>query len=256
MKRALGRGIIEVPSSAEAHAALDNLNSRLARLESARLIDKAAPLDAVTRALFVRYGAALLSAPLPPTSAVHWAIHEEQVADLDYAALRLSVNGACEWLQLLKLKPRRVFSLDDFDSQIIGRAMAQQLEAEFEVANGEGFTHSKALIISADSRLLTAPPLRIIFPGQVLYAFNLHRETGAIAPDVSSLASHELTLPWHAERLSARRITGIVERIATAPLRETNGDWLARLEFYRERRMLLAAGNSSFTRLSMLPEFS
>ena len=266
MARALARGIIEVPNSAEAHTALSHLNARLARLESARAFTaEVAPLDAATRAHFVRYGAALLGAPspLPQAPAARArrsgrgkAVSAVQQGTLDYSALRPIIEGVCEWLELLKLLPRRVYGLDDFDSQIIGRAIAQQLETDFEIANGDGFTHSKTLVVSADSRQLCAPPLRTVFPGQVLYAFNLHRETGAITPDLSSLAMPALSLPWHEERLSARKIAALIERIHSADPVQPSPQWPTRLEFYRARRALLTAGNSSFSRLTMLPEIS
>ena len=264
MARALTRGVIEVPNSAEAHAALALLNARLERLESARqslTTSTSAPLDKASQALFVRYGAAMLSAPCAHAGE---AAPDPAHSELNYGQFRLVVEALCDWLRLLKLVPRRVYCLEDFDAQIVGRAIAQQLEVQFEVADGDGFTHSKSLIVSADSRALTAPPLRTIFPSQVLYALNLHRETGAIAPDVASQACANLILPWHNERLSARKIGGIVERIAQAPRnalpspssQKSHTNWSARLEFYRAQRAQLSAGNSAFTRLSMLPEIN
>ena len=243
MRRALRRGIIEVPNSADAHAALDQLNARLLRLESARQSSSAASLvDETTRVHFVRYGVALLN---PPFAAA---------LELDYGMLRLLVNELCDWLQLLKLVPRQVFLLEDFDSQIIGRAIALQLGASFEIVNGDSYTRSKSLIVSADGRNLTAPPLNVVFPGQVLYAFNSSRETGSIAPDVASLTQAEFVVPWQSQRLSSRKIASLVERITGAPLRQSQSHWPARLEFYRARRALLTAGNSIFHRAPMLPE--
>lgn len=277
MTRALGRGIVEVPNSAEAYAALDNLNWRLTRLISAPAASKTddaaensdlpasqVALDSVSRAHFVRYGAALLEAPTPvsaepalPTQRGASRQRRDVASarpELDYDDLRLKINGLCQWLQLLKIVPRRIFLLGDVDSIIIGRAVALQLGVDFQVVNGDGYTHSKSLIVSADSRSLTAPPLRTIFPGQVLYSLNLHRETGSLAPDVASLTQPNLVLPWQNQRLTARKTTEIVERIFNAPLRDTNGDWLGRLEFFRARRALLTAGNSTFNRTAMLPE--
>ncbi len=247
MARALARGIIEVPSSAEAHAALDSLNVRLKRVESADESVRQSRLDGISRAHFVRYGAALLSSPLTQTSTSK---------HFDYAELKLATNALCEWLQQLKLKPRRVYSLEDFDSQILARALAQQFEIDCEVADGDGFTHSKALIVGSDSRQFTASPLRTVFPGQVLYAFNLHRETGTIAPDVSGLTHPEFTFPWQGERLTARKIGAFADRINEVPMAQPSEDWPLRLEFYRSRRALLTAGSSSYSRSLMLPELA
>ena len=250
MTRALRRGIIEVPNSAEAHAALAQLNARLSRLESVRLVSNSVSLDATTRAVFVSYGAAILSSLDHPAAS-------QTPESIQYGELRLLLSGFCDWLQFLKIAPRRIFCLEDFDSQIIARALAQQLNVDCTVAQGgDGFTYSKSLIVSADNRSLLAPPLRTIFPAQVLYSFNLHREGGAIVPDVSAISRAGLVLPWHDERLSARKVASVVERISTAPSFATAPDWQTRLEFYRSRRDLLTAGNSCYSRLSMLPETS
>lgn len=249
MTQALRRGILEVPNSAEAHAALSLLNVRLSRLESARLASSDGFLDETTRSLFVSYGAAMLSAPSTVASspAIPTGVWQ-------YGELNLSLHQLCEWLRCLKIAPRRIFSLEDFDSQILGRALAQQLNIEFSVADGDGYTHSKSLIVSADNRGLLASPLRTVFPAQVLYSLNLHREGGVIVPDVSGTTSPGLALPWQEERLSARKIAGVVERITQVPVSLATSDWPARLEFYRARRQWLTAGNSCYSRFSMLPE--
>ena len=252
MRRALSRGIIEVPNSADAHAALDNLNARLLRLESVHQPqgDKP-PSDDATLMHFVRYGAALLNVTDAHPLSDSPPLKQET---LSYEKLRLLVDELCQWLQLLKLEPRQVFLLEDFDSQIIGRAVALQLGVGFEIVDGESYARSKSLIVSADGRHLTVSALRAVFPGQVLYALNLHPETGSIVPDVASLIQSEFVLPWQEQRLSARKIAGVVERIANAPLQASPGDWPARLEFYRARRAQLTAGNSIFHRSTMLPE--
>ena len=257
MTQALRRGILEVPNSAEAHMALAQLNIRLSRLESARLASGEAFLDRTTRALFVGYGAAILSAPEAVTKAT---IEGENV--VQYGELKWQLDHLCQWLRALKSAPRRIFSLEDFDSQIIGRVLAHQLGIEVAVADGDGFTHSKSLIVSADNRSLLASPLRTIFPAQVLYSFNLYHEGAVIVPDVAGLASPGLVLPWQDERLSPRKIAGVVERIYSAPVIPSsngaslvsNDDWQARLEFYRARREWLTAGNSCYSRAFMLPE--
>ena len=253
MARALGQGVIEVPNSAEAHAALALLQARLGRLEGAGPVATDAALDQESRELFVRYGTAVLSVPCAHDNAANSA-HGE----LSYAQLRSMVEALCDWLHLLKLVPRQVCCLADFDAQIVGGAIAHRLQIQSAIADGGAFTRSKSLIVSADSRALIAPPLRTIFPSQVLYAFNLHRETGNIAPDVTSRVCAQLQLPWQNERLSARKISGIIERISQAPpspsSASTDENWPTRLEFYRAQRALLSAGNSSFTRTSMLPE--
>ena len=250
MRRALGRGIVEVPNSADAHAALDNLNARLLRLESVRQPKSdEPPQDDATLMHFVRYGAALLNAP-----DAYFASSGVKDETLSYEDLRLLVDELCQWLQALKLMPRRVFSTEDFDSQIIGRAVALQLEVSFEIVDGEGYARSKSLIVSADGRHLTASALRAVFPGQALYALNLHQEIGSIAPDVASLTQTKIVLPWHDQRLSARKIAGVAERIFNAPLRASSSDWPARVEFYRARRAQLTAGNSIFHRAPILPE--
>ena len=277
MTQALRRGILEVPNSAEAHVALAQLNIRLSRLESVQLAAGEAPLDGTARALFIGYGAAILSAPVPMAAATPAAkIEAENVAQ--YGELSLQLDHLCQWLRALKLAPRRIFSLEDFDSQIIGRALARQLDIEVAVADGDGFTHSKSLVVSADNRSLLASPLRTVFPAQVLYSFNLYREGGVIVPDVAGLASPGLIMPWHNERLSSRKIASVVERISSAlatasttasttppSLGLTNqlldaspsvldDDWQQRLEFYRARREWLTAGNSCYSRAFMLPE--
>ncbi len=244
MARALGQGIIEVPNSGEAYAALDQLNSRLERLESVRANLDSSTLDEFSRAHFVRYGAALLSSP---------KLIPEETTVLNYEDLRLRVDGLCDWLRLLKLMPRKTFLFDDADSIIVGRAVAVRLGIPFEIADGDGYTYSKSLIVSADSRNMLAPPLRTIFPGQVLYSLNLHLETSSIAPDVASVICPQLRLPWHGKPLSSRKITEFVESISNAPFHSTNGDWGERLEFFRARRSLLAAGNSKFNRFHILP---
>lgn len=252
MTRALGQGIIEVPNSGEAYAALGQLNSRLGRLESARELFDSRSLDSFTRAHFVRYGAAVLSSPAP-FSVLPVPVSPDDSIVLDYANLSLRIDGLCDWLRLLKLMPRKIFVFDDADSIIVGRAVAAQLAVDYEIANGDGYTHSRSLIVSADSRHLVAPPLRTVFPGQVLYSLNLHRESSAIVPDVASLAGQELRLPWHGKSLSSRKITEFVENISNAAFHATNGDWVERLEFFRARRELLTAGNSKFNRIPMLP---
>lgn len=253
MSRALRRGIVEVPNSSEAHAALAQLNARLARLESVRSGLEKKHVDQITHSLFVRYGAAILNEP------------EELVAlsqdpegaepSLGYDELRLSLNCLCEWLLLLKIMPRRVFCMEDLDSQIIARALARQLDAEWtHVEGGNGFTHSKSLIVSADNRALLAPALHTIFPSQVVFAVNLKREGGAIMPDVCGFSKTDLLLPWHEERISTRKIAYIVDRLLDKTSLPPSESWPSRLEFYRSRRGLLSAGNSCYSRLSMLPE--
>ena len=249
MTQALRRGILEVPNSAEAHAALAQLNVRVSRLESARLAVDEAFLDEMARSLFVNYGAAILSAPseiVPILNATDGI--------LPYGEVNLLLHELCEWLRCLKIMPRQIFTLEDLDSQIIGRALAFQLDVEIGVADGDGFTHSKSLIVSADNRILLASPLRTVFPAQVLYSFNLHRQGGVIVPDVSGVSCVDLALPWHQERLSARKISNVAERIVNTPMPPLNQQWQARLEFYRARRQLLTAGNSTYTRASILPE--
>ena len=265
MTQALRRGILEVPNSAEAHVALAQLNVRLSRLESARLSSDDTFLDEVTRALFVGYGSALLQSPMSsplnlPLRGASLSSSSDELESpesvLEYGELKLSLDQLCQWLRSLKLVPRRIFSLEDFDSQIIGRALARELDIEVSVADGDGFTHSKSLIVSADNRSLLASPLRTVFPAQVLYSFNLHREGGVIVPDVSGISSAESGLPWQEERLSSRKIAGIVERIFVAPtVPPANDDeWPSRLEFYRARREWLTAGNSCYSRTFMSPE--
>ena len=250
MARALRRGIIEVPNSSEAHAALAQLNARLARIESARDISPKEAIDDTARALFIGYGTAILSAPGEPTPTSDGA---EEI--LEYAELHQSLKYFCEWLKLLKVTPRRIFSLEDLDSQIIARALAEQLSVEWNVAEGgDGFTHSKSLIVSANSCSLVAPPLRTIFPAQVVYTFNLQHGGGAIMPDVSGISRADTLWPWQEERLSPRKITDVVNRILSEPSIPTPAALISRLEFYRARRGLLSAGNSCFSRLSILPE--
>ena len=249
MARALGQGIIEVPNSDEAYAALDQLNSRLERLESVRAnLGSSALLDPFTRAYFIRYGAALLNSS---TLAIAQGLEEPTV--LNYEELRLQIDGLCDWLRLLKLMPRKIFLFDDTDSIIVGRAVAAQLAIDFQIADGAGYNRSKSLIVSADSRNLTAPPLRTIFPGQVLYSLNLHLETSAIAPDVASIIGPQLSLPWHRGPISPRKINEFVENISNAPSHSKDEIRGARLEFFRARRDLLAAGNSKFNRFHILP---
>ncbi len=289
MTQALRRGILEVPNSAEAHVALAQLNVRLSRLKSVRLAGDAAFLDETTRALFVNYGSAILNAPTetappetaPPETAPPETARSTHDADgdadgvLSYDDLRSRLGELCQWLAVLKISPRRVFSLGDLDSQVLARALADQLNVEFAVADGDGFTHSKSLIVSVDNRALLDFPLRTVFPAQVLYAFNLHREGGGIMPDVTGVSQGKLVLPWQEDRLTQRKINGVVERILaatpepaelaaesagfgsvasnalTAPI---STDWQSRLEFYRERRQWLTAGNSCYSRPSLLPE--
>ena len=247
MARALRSGIIEVPNSSEAHAALAQLDARLARLESARLVSEERQIDATTRALFINYGTAILSVP---------DNEAETTAEVfEYAALQSALVGLCGCLQVLKITPRRIFSLEDFNSQIIARALAHQLKVDWSIAEGgDGFTHSKSLIVSADNRALHAQPLRTVFPSQVVYALNLKREGGFIMPDVAGVFDSKLFWPWHEEKLSNRKISGIVERIVSQQAVPDAATWPALLEFYRARRALLSAGNSSYSRLSMLPE--
>ena len=249
MTLALRRGILEVPNSAEAHAALAQLNVRLARLESARLAGDEEILDKTTRALFVNYGAAILSASgeLAP-------VLENSAGILSYGEINLRLYDLCEWLRQLKVVPRCIFALENLDSQILGRALAHQLGVEMSVADGDSFTRSKSLLVSADNRALSASALRAIFPAQVLYSFNLHHQGGAIVPDVSSLVYAGFELPWQQERLSLGKVTHIVERIVGTSMSAVSPQWPARLEFYRTRRQLLTAGNSTYARSSVLPE--
>lgn len=249
MTQALRRGILEVPNSAEAHAALAQLNVRLSRLESARLASNESFLDATSRSLFINYGAAILSA-----SPARRPESETVETVVPYGELKLLLDELCEWLRSLKILPHRIFSLEDFDSQIIGRALARQLDIEFSTVNGDGFTHSKSLIVSVDNCALLAPPLRTVFPVQVLFSLNLYRGGGVIVPDVSAFSSADLVLPWQGERLSSHKITSVIERIIEAPISPAADDWQARLEFYRKRREWLTAGNSCYSRPFMLPE--
>ena len=248
MRCALSRGIIEVPSSADAHAALDNLDVRLLRLQSLRSPVGTAQfvVDDGALAHFVNYGAALLNAP---DSA---AQSELDGIPLDYWMLRLATNGLCRWLQLLKLLPRQIFVLEDENSQIIGRVVALQLGVGFEIMNGNNYMHSKSLIVGADGRDFTSPALRMVFPGQVLYAFNLHQATGSIVPDAASFIQPKLILPWQNQRLSPSRIASTAERIFNTPLCAPANNWPERLEFYRARREQLIAGNSVFRRSTLL----
>lgn len=264
MRHALRQGIIEVPNSAEAHAALDRLDARLLRLNSVHpRAGEALLMDDVTLAHFVNYGAALLSPPANPTflglssdeDADDSAVTDEPKDEItDYELLRLTISELCSWLQLLKLVPRRVFMLEDMDSQVIGRAIAMQLGAGFEVVDGDGYTHSKSLLVSADDRFLTSSALRVVFPGQVVYSLNLYHSGAALCPDVASFTQPTLTLPWHDQRSSARRIASLAERISNSPLRSNQNRWLERLEFFRARRAHLVAGNSVFHRSPLLPE--
>ena len=198
---------------------------------------------------FVRYGAALLRSPVASSNC-----DDETEIALDYENLRLAIGDLCAWLELLKLVPRQVLLLEDFDSQIIGRAIALQLDVSHKIVDDASYTRSKSLIVSADSRHLTSAVLRVIFPGQVLYALNLQRASGAIAPDVSSLSQPKLLLPWHEQQLTSRKVSSLAERVSNAPLPASGSDWPARLEFYRARRAYLTAGNSVFHRSPMLPE--
>ena len=251
MTQALRRGILEVPNSAEAHAALAQLNVRVSRLESARLASDL-ELNEMSRALFINYGAAILSddSEIAPLFA-------DSDGALPYGEVNLLLRNLSEWLRHLKIVPRRIFSLEDLDSQIFGRALAHHLDVEATIAIGDGFTHSKSLIVSADNRALIASPLRTVFPAQVLYSFNLYREGGGVVPDVSGLSRSDLILPWQWERrgpLSLRNLPDAVERIITAPLPPVSAAFSTRMDFYRARRQLLTAGNSTYIRASMLPE--
>ena len=248
MARALGQGIVEVPNSGEAYAALAQLNSRLERLESVRANGDGANLDDFTRDHYVCYGAALLHSPVDLSQCA-----SDEPVVLSYEDLRQRVDCLCDWLRLLKLTPLRIFLMDDADSIIVGRAVAAQLATNFEIAHGDSHAHSRSLFISADSRKNSAASLRTVFPGQVLYSLNLHRETGSIAPDVASFACGQMVFPWRGKPLSPRKVTGFVENICNAPLRSTNAEWVERLEFFRARRHLLVAGNSKFRRLQLLP---
>ncbi len=252
MTLALRRGILEVPNSAEAHAALAQLNVRLARLESARLAGDEEILDKTTRALFVNYGAAILSAPEELAPVLENL--QNSAGILSYGEINLRLYDLCEWLRQLKVVPRCIFALENLDSQILGRALAHQLGVEMSVADGDSFTRSKSLLVSADNRALSASALRAIFPAQVLYSFNLHHQGGVIVPDVSSLAYAGFELPWQQERLSLGKIPSVVERIVGTSMSAVSPQWPARLEFYRTRRQLLTAGNSTYARSSVLPE--
>ena len=252
MTQALRRGILEVPNSAEAHAALAQLSVRVSRIESARLAENPAVLDEMSRSLFINYGAAILSDPTEISSHSDTFDLETSDGSLSDGEVNLQLRNFCEWLRCLKIVPRRIFTLEDFDSQIIGRVLAHHLDIETSVSNGDGFTHSKSLIVSADNRVLVAAPLRTVFPAQVLYSFNLHREGGGIVPDVAGVSMPRLVLPWHQERLSPRKIANVVERVTSADMNSAPVSLPARLEFYRARRQLLTAGNSTYIRASLL----
>ena len=251
MTQALRRGVLEVPNSAEAHAALARLNARLARLESVRLTSGAEFLDGTTRSLFVEYGAAILDSSSHEISHLGDPSHR---GCLNYSEVKLLLGELCEWLAALKLAPRRVVSLSDLDSQILGCALARQLNVDFAVA--DGFMHSRSLIVSADNRALLDSSLRTVFPAQVLYSFHLHRDSGGIVPDVSGISTETLALPWQDERLTPGKINHIVEHIITATPLALPDNWSLRREFYRARRQLLTVGNSSNARPSLLPQLN
>ena len=294
--RSLARGEMDVPDIAAARSALDDLSARFKRVESLRpaapavssafdlpgdseatsaenseqATDPALPadsahadsahadssdvaaLDAELGLHFLRYGAAILSAPAPPKNGEN---------ALRYGEVRGILEQLKSWLGALEIAPQVVLGLADRDSQIIGRALALRLKMRFDDATADSFGQSEALIVAADSRSIRSFALTTIFPDQVLFAFNLHREGGTLAPDVAGLARPGLVLPWHLEtpeegdddETPIREASSIAAQIA-ATRAITDASWPARLEFYRARGSLLAAGNPRLSRLPMLPE--
>ena len=252
--RALARGELEVSDIAAARGALDDLSARFKRVESLRAsafeLELSGALDAETRAFFVRYGAAILGAGAPFNR------------ELRYGEVRGLLENFKTWLTMLELSPQVVLGLADRDSQILGRALALRLKVRYADATGDAMAQSETLIVAADSRAVRSSLLATILPDQIVFAFNLYPDGGTLAPDVVALCQPELVLPWHLETPDAE------EGGETTPLREAssvaaqiaatravaNPNWPDRLEFYRVRASLLAAGNPRLSRLPMLPE--
>ena len=251
MLGALSGGASEVTDIAEARAALDNLSGRLKRVESIKAGHDASVEEAVV-AYFVSYGAALLSAPREIDAAGAVARYGEVRGVLEQFKSLISV---------LELSPSVVLGLADRDSQIIARALALRLKVRYDGLGHDALNQSEAVIVAADSRSLTASALMRIFPEQILFAFNLHPQGAGIAPDVAGLSRLDLVLPWHleaeetdedADETPLREASSVAAQIA-ATRAVSDPSWPARLEFYRVRNTLLAAGNPRFSRLPMLP---
>ena len=257
--RALARGEVEVPDIAAARGALDDLSARFKRVESLRAsafdLELQSALDAETRAFFTRYGAAILNAGAPLSG-------ESRYGEVRYGEVRGALENLKTWLTMLELAPQVVLGMGDRDSQIIARALALRLKVRYADANGDGLAQSETLIVAADSRAIRSSVLATILPDQVVFAFNLHPDGGTLAPDVVALCQPELVLPWHLETPEAdddgetpplREASSVAAQIA-ATRALANPNWPARLEFYRVRAPLLAAGNPRLSRLPMLPE--
>lgn len=256
---ALSQGRLDVADIAEARAALDNLSARLGRVESLSSgVDASIGAELVDH--FIGYGAAILGAPKNGVA--------RRPPVLRYGEVRGVLEQLKSWISVLELSPTVVLGLSDRDSQIIARALALRLKLRFESASNDRLSQSEAVIVAADSRSISAPPLQRIFPEQILFAFNLHPSGAALAPDVAGLSWQELILPWHVEAEEAAEEADQDEDGDEAvPLREASSvaaqiaatravndpHWPARLEFYRVRNALLAAGNPRLRRLPMLP---
>lgn len=254
MGRTLSQGKTDVLDVAEAHAALNILGARLKRVESLKTngFDSAIITPAL-RSHFVRYGAAILGAPVVGDA--------EQTTTLRYSEVRGILEQLKSWISIMELSPSVVLGFSDRDSQILGRALALRLKMRYETATGEMLSQSEAILVAADSRSISAPVLATIFPEQVLFAFNLHPLGATLAPDVAGLSRRELIFPWHSEaeesgdmdgELRQREASSVAAQVAAT--RAVNDPaWPARLEFFRVRNTLLAAGNPRLSRLPMLP---
>lgn len=256
MASVLTLGKTDVRNVAEARAALDTLSARLKRVESLKsngFDHNAIGPDLLNH--FVGYGAAILGAP-PANS--------KRALTLRYGEVRGILEQLKSWISIMELSPSVVLGLADRDSQILGRALALRLKMRYETASGDMVSQSEAVVVAADSRSILSPALTTIFPEQVLFSFNLNPLGAALAPDVAGLACHELIFPWQVE---AEEQGGETEDEAELPQREASSvaaqvaatravndpGWPARLEFYRVRNTLLAAGNPRLSRLPMLP---
>ena len=256
MRIALSGGQSEVADIAEARAALENLSARLKRLQSVETALEA-PIEAAVIAHFVSYGAAIVGA-------LKWgAAADTGSAPVRYGEVRGVLEQFKSLISVLELSPSVVLGLADRDSQIIARALALRLKLRYDSAGHDALSQSEAIIVAADSRSLNAPVLTRIFPEQILFAFNLHPQGAGLAPDVAGLSRLDLVFPWHLEAAETaeadddgetplREASSVAAQIA-ATRAVSDASWPARLEFYRARNALLAAGNPRFSRLPMLP---
>lgn len=259
MVRALSQGQLKVADGATARAALDDLHARFKRLESVSGgVD--AEIEARSVGHFVSYGAAILGAPAPTNG------EAVRPRTLRYGEVRAALEQLKTWLSAMELSPAVVLGLSDYNSQIIGRALALRLKMRYESADINRLSQSEAIIVAADSRSIGASTLTRIYPEQVLFAFNVHPLGASLVPDVAALSRLELVFPWQLEAEEAAAEAGADEEVTlreassvaaqVAATRAINDPaWPARLEFYRRRGSLLAAGNPRLTRLPMLPVF-